>query len=537
LLEIVLINAVSATALAVMAAVAGRFVRRPAVVHALWVLVLLKLLTPPAVGVATVPKPGEAETPVATVAIAATVAASPDLARTQPIVVERGRPYGLVAVGIWALGSVLILTLAVTRMRRFRRLVARSGEVPRPVRSRAESLAGRIGVRCPTLRLVEGRVPPMLWSRIGRPEILLPRALLERLSAAERDALIAHELSHLRRRDHWVRWLELAALAVFWWHPLVWWARPRMRAAEERSCDALVLRTIPDRSRDYARGLVKTVEFLVGPRSAVPEMATGAGEKRNLKERLTMILEASPPGRLTRTQRWGLAALCVSALLVFPTWADPAPPSAQEQQRILDLEKRAAELERQLREVQAEQRKLEHGREADLAAEREWEHQREFSRFERELEDQRREAGLAAERELVELQAAVERERAARQFDLLLDARAMDQEMRQLLEESAEARAAGDEERALVLRGLVQKFEQQAELRAVEAQLHERAMEEGQVSAALAAEMDRLRLLLRETAERRAAADAEAAQIDAELQRLDELRRLEEQHRRTAEPD
>jgi beta-lactamase regulating signal transducer with metallopeptidase domain len=481
LLEIVLINAVSATALAVLAAVAGRFVRRPAVVHALWVLVLLKLLTPPAVGVATVPKPGEAETPAATVAIAATVAASPDLARTEPIVVERGRPYGLVAVGIWALGSVLILTLAVTRMRRFRRLVARSDEVPRPVRSRAESLAARIGVRCPTLRLVDGRVPPMLWSRIGRPEILLPRALLEGLSAAERDALIAHELSHLRRRDHWVRWLELAALAVFWWHPLVWWARPRMRAAEERSCDALVLRTIPDRSRDYARGLVKTVEFLVGSRSAMPEMATGAGEKRNLKERLTMILEASPPGRLTRTQRWGLAALCVSALLVFPTWADPAPPSAQEQQRILDLEKRAAELERQLREVQAEQRKLEHGRETDLAAERElearqrevdlatereWEHQ-EFSRFERELEAQRREAGLAAERELVELQAAVERERAAREFDLLLDARAMDQEMRQLQEESAKARAAGDEERALVLRGLVQELEQQAELRAV----------------------------------------------------------------------
>ena len=85
-------------------------------------------------------------------------------------------------------------------------------------------LAARLGLRRrPDLRLADGSVPPLLWSIGGRPLILLPCGLLEVLDAAGR--LVAHELAHFRRRDHWVRWLEAVVLAVYWWHPVAWWAR------------------------------------------------------------------------------------------------------------------------------------------------------------------------------------------------------------------------------------------------------------------------------------------------------------------------
>jgi Zn-dependent protease with chaperone function len=71
-------------------------------------------------------------------------------------------------------------------------------------------LAEQIGVtRCPVLYLVPDRISPLLWSLLASPKVLLPADLVARLSDPELDALIAHELAHLRRRDHWVRYLEV----------------------------------------------------------------------------------------------------------------------------------------------------------------------------------------------------------------------------------------------------------------------------------------------------------------------------------------
>ena len=64
--------------------------------------------------------------------------------------------------------------------------------------------------------------------------------------------LLLHELAHLKRRDHWVRWLELVVAGLYWWHPVVWWARRALREAEEQCCDAWVVWAMPDRSRTYA---------------------------------------------------------------------------------------------------------------------------------------------------------------------------------------------------------------------------------------------------------------------------------------------
>jgi hypothetical protein len=142
-----------------------------------------------------------------------------------------------------------------------------------------------------------------------------------RLEAAELNALLAHELAHVRRRDHWMRLVETGACVLFWWYPAVWWIRRRLRAAEERACDVEVLRVNPGRARAYAEGLLKTLDFLSSRGGAIPALATGASETRQIKERLTMIMKREIPQRLTRLQRWSLALVALPALLVFPTWS------------------------------------------------------------------------------------------------------------------------------------------------------------------------------------------------------------------------
>src|SRR5207253_3162004 len=74
--------------------------------------------------------------------------------------------------------------------------------------------------RCPEVRLVPGRVAPMLWAGGGRPLLLLPERLAEHLGGDRLDTVLTHELAHLRRRDHWVRRLEFVALGLYWWLPV-----------------------------------------------------------------------------------------------------------------------------------------------------------------------------------------------------------------------------------------------------------------------------------------------------------------------------
>ena len=100
---------------------------------------------------------------------------------------------------------------------------------PRPptCRRRSTSWPGELGLRRPpTVWLVPGRVPPMLWAFGGRARLLVPAELwpsLDERSSGRRSW--PHELAHLKRKDHWVRWLDLAVAGLYWWHPVVWWAR------------------------------------------------------------------------------------------------------------------------------------------------------------------------------------------------------------------------------------------------------------------------------------------------------------------------
>jgi hypothetical protein len=155
---------------------------------------------------------------------------------------------------------------------------------------------------------------------------VLPASLVERLTTEQWLTLLAHELAHWRRRDHWVRWLELAALGLYWWCPLAWWAKAQLQQAEEECCDAWVVWTLPGAARAYALALVETVEFLAGARPALPPAASGLGQVQSLKRRLTMILRGTTPRALSLAGIFAVLGLGALLLPLAPTWAQAATP-------------------------------------------------------------------------------------------------------------------------------------------------------------------------------------------------------------------
>jgi hypothetical protein len=173
----------------------------------------------------------------------------------------------------------------------------------------------------------------MLWTWAGSPRVLLPDILWHQLPRRQQDTLLAHELAHLRRRDHWVRWLELAAITLYWWHPLVWWAQRELEDSEEQCCDAWVVAMLPAAAEIYAEALLQTVAYVSQARAPVALGASGAGRLHHVQRRLIMILDGTAPKALSPAGRWAVLAVAAVLLPLWPTWAQSQVASPSDRGR------------------------------------------------------------------------------------------------------------------------------------------------------------------------------------------------------------
>jgi bla regulator protein blaR1 len=399
LLQMGISNAVVAIALALVAGTASVvWRRRPALVHGLWLLVLLKLLTPPLVRIpvpvlwqgvehgpavaAAIPDAGAApEAPSLPVFDPGPIEPEPPLVagtRRQtgekaeassetetaelPVPADHGSAqevsyaapstsafemsdWWLVLQTIWAAGAIGWFILAGVRLARFARLLRHAVAAPDAVQDEADRMAVALGMRwCPMVQVLPGRLAPMVWAGFGSPRLLLPAELLDKLDAQSVNTLMAHELAHLRRGDHRVRIVEFLAMGLFWWHPVVWIARRALREAEEQCCDAWVVSVLPGAGKTYATALLETLDFLSAA-PAPPPLACGIGQVSDLKRRLTMIMRGATPRALC--WREGLAVLGLAMLLpLLPTLAraEPEDPVPAERSDARTVEKKVLTL-------------------------------------------------------------------------------------------------------------------------------------------------------------------------------------------------
>jgi beta-lactamase regulating signal transducer with metallopeptidase domain len=254
---------------------------------------------------------------------------------------------------IWLGGTAIWLSWALWSVCRFHWLLRSARLAPKTIQNQVRELSIRLGLpNCPQVWLVPGALSPMIWAIGAAPRLLFPTGLLDRLDGEQRAALLLHELAHVRRRDHWVRFVELIVVALYWWHPVVWWARRELREAEEQCCDAWVVWASAGEGRAYAHALLETVAFVSRTRSPLPVSASGIGHIPHLRRRLTMIMQANTPKSLSAAG-WLLLGLAAFALPVAARAQVLAPQGDDREQEIKILKEKLRALEAAGKEQQA----------------------------------------------------------------------------------------------------------------------------------------------------------------------------------------
>jgi beta-lactamase regulating signal transducer with metallopeptidase domain len=212
-------------------------------------------------------------------------------------------------VTLWLLGVLFLsLRLAGGMLYAQRLKYSRSRPLPPPWPERLQALAAKAGLRRP-LRLLESlrlRTPVVIGHL--KPFLLLPAGLVTGLSAAEVEALLAHEVAHVMRRDYLVNVLQNLLEILYFFHPGVRWISSCVRQEREHCCDDIAVELCGDAS-GYARALASLQTD--GAVLATPAMAAAGG---SLLRRVTRLL-ARP--RLVHDFREGFlsALLLVAGLL------------------------------------------------------------------------------------------------------------------------------------------------------------------------------------------------------------------------------
>lgn len=174
-----------------------------------------------------------------------------------------------------------------------------------------QRLRNELGGRREIALLLSGEVlEPGVW-RVWRPVIVLPAGLAAKLSDAELEAVLLHELVHIRRWDNLVGAMQMWLCCACWFHPLVWWLDRRLLAERELVCDERVIRRFGE-ARTYAAGLWKVVQFGLGWPVAGVSRVTGS----NLKWRIEQMLKADFV-RVPVLRQRVLASIAGASLVIF----------------------------------------------------------------------------------------------------------------------------------------------------------------------------------------------------------------------------
>ncbi len=222
-------------------------------------------------------------------------------------------PWWLLALLVWSTGALAALAPFVAGLWSLRRLERMSRRIAiGPLAARMRRLATRIGLRREVrLLLSEHRTMPMHWG-ILRPRLLLPAAA-EAWPANRLRLVLLHELAHARRRDCLQQLVAELLCALYWFNPLVWVARARMRVEREVACDDLVLRAGFAPS-DYAQELL---HLATGHRTPglVARGAIAMARPSRLESRLRAVLDGGRNRRGAGRASLGLAGLVLLAAL------------------------------------------------------------------------------------------------------------------------------------------------------------------------------------------------------------------------------
>lgn len=225
------------------------------------------------------------------------------------VITQVSRPFGISAVaappptigipeilaGVWLCGVILGLVFWIRALQRIR--VLKRAAIPL-----------HLDLPIPVVTS-SARMEPSVFG-IRKPILVLPAGISDRLTSAQLDAVLAHELCHVRRMDNLTASIHMIVETIFWFYPLVWWIRTQLVAERERACDEEVMS-----ARDpqvYAEGILNVCKlYLESPLTCVSGV-TGA----DLKKRIETIMARRTARNLDRARKLLLLTAGIATVVV-----------------------------------------------------------------------------------------------------------------------------------------------------------------------------------------------------------------------------
>lgn len=226
------------------------------------------------------------------------------------------RPWFPVIVGLWCLGVVIFALRPALSWLTVRRLKSTGVAVVVPtVRELLQRTAERLRIRSHLTILQSALVQTPMVVGYLRPVILLPVRIVTGLPISQLEAILAHELAHIRRHDYLFNLLQTVIETLFFYHPAVWWISAKLREERENCCDDVAVGLLGNRL-EYGRALLALEEQRA--LSTALSMSWGGG---SLLARTRRLIARDSADRISGSGAIISLGLLLAALFAAGVWA------------------------------------------------------------------------------------------------------------------------------------------------------------------------------------------------------------------------
>ena len=270
----------------------------------LWMLVLVRLVLPPALALPTgvgniveSPHPlrpgyGVPYSASTTAALTApehsgTPTTTPP-AETSPVKV----PFYVWLFGLWVAGLLAIAALVGTQVVRIQRRLRSASPLPQLQPLLSDCMA-RMGVNGPVALVSSAQIQSPILCGLLRPRICLPAGTVDEFDAESIGPVLLHELAHLKRGDMWVNWVQMLLQTVYWYNPFVLLANLKVRSVRELIVDDAVLSVPGAAMHVYGDSLLKVAASAPRKWTVAPGLVGIGEDAAGVQERVKRIADTT----------------------------------------------------------------------------------------------------------------------------------------------------------------------------------------------------------------------------------------------------
>ena len=218
---------------------------------------------------------------------------------------------------IWFIGVAVLSILLIRRLLFVRRLIIQSKPAKNSYINILDQCRQQLGIKRRTEIRLSGKLQSPAVCGFFRPFILMPTGLLEKLSPGELKAILIHELAHVKRGDLWINCAQTFLQIIYFYNPLVWLANTVIRRIREQAVDEMVLVTLGAGAKNYSNTLIDIAEMSFLKTSLSLRLIGVVESKKALEGRIKHMLNRPIP-KSAKLGILGLMMVLIFGMLLLP---------------------------------------------------------------------------------------------------------------------------------------------------------------------------------------------------------------------------